>query len=57
MIRVNLKNLVINLMETLVEMVIKLKKTLVILIEILGEEILEENLLLMIPIKNGEISN
>jgi hypothetical protein len=57
MIRVNLKNLVINLMEILVEMVIKLRKTLVILIEILGEEILEENLLLMIPIKDGEISN
>jgi hypothetical protein len=44
-------------METLVETVIKLRKTLVILIEILGEEILEENLLLMIPIKDGEISN
>lgn len=57
MIRVNLKNPVINLMGTLVEVDIKQKKILVILIEILGEEILEENLLLMILIKNGEISN
>lgn len=57
MTRVNLKNLVINLMGTLVEMVIKQKKILVILIEILDEETLEGNLLLMILIKNGEISN
>lgn len=57
MIRVNLKNLVINLMGTLVGVDIKQKKILVILIEILDEETLEGNLLLMILIKNGEISN
>jgi len=44
-------------METLVGRVIKQKKILVILIEILVVEILEENHHLMIPIKNGEINN